>query len=119
MSKSVNRATLLGGVGKDPEIKTLPSGDLAANFTLATNKSIKDKNGEWQEYVEWHNLVAYGRVAEIVRDHIVKGSKVYVEGEIQTRSWEDKTSGEKKYRTEIIVGTVVFMSTGTKKESEF
>jgi len=110
MAKSVNKATLIGNVGKDPEVKFLPSGSAVANFTLATSERFKDKGGEFQERTEWHNLVAYQRLAEIVRDYVKKGSKVYVEGRIQTRSWDDQQSGQKRYRTEIVVNDLVLLS---------
>jgi len=110
MSKSVNKTILLGNVGKDPEIKSTNGGTLVANFTLATADRYKDKQGEWQEQTEWHNLVAYARGAEIVRDYVRKGSKLYVEGKIKTRSWEDKDTGKKVYRTEIVVGDISLLS---------
>jgi len=110
MPKSVNKVTLLGNVGKDPEVKLLPSGLPVANLTLATSDRFKDKAGDWQDRTEWHNLTAYQRVAEIIRDYVKKGNKLYVEGRIQTRSWDDQASGQKKYRTEIIVNDVVLLS---------
>jgi single-strand DNA-binding protein len=110
MSKSVNKTILLGNVGKDPEIKSTNGGTLVASFTLATADRYKDKQGEWQEQTEWHNLVAYARGAEIIRDYVRKGSKLYVEGKIKTRSWEDKDTGKKVYRTEIIVGDISLLS---------
>jgi single-strand DNA-binding protein len=110
MAKSVNKVILLGNVGKDPEVKFLPSGSAVANLTIATSERFKDKGGEWQDRTEWHNLVAYQRTAEIIRDYVKKGSKLYIEGRIQTRSWDDKNSGEKKYRTEIIIGELVLLS---------
>ena len=110
MPKSVNKVVLLGNVGKDPEIKMLPSGMAVANLTLATSDRTKDKAGEWQERTEWHNLTAYQRTAEIIRDYVKKGNKLYVEGRIQTRSWDDQASGQKKYRTEIIVNDLVLLS---------
>jgi len=110
MPKSVNKVILLGNVGKDPEVKFLPSGLPVANLTLATSDRFKDKAGEWQDRTEWHNLTAYQRVAEIIRDYVKKGSKLYVEGRIQTRSWDDKASGQKKYRTEVIVNDIVLLS---------
>jgi single-strand DNA-binding protein len=110
MAKSVNKVILLGNVGKDPEVKFLPSGSAVANLTIATSERFKDKGGEWQDRTEWHNLVAYQRTAEIIRDYVKKGNKLYIEGRIQTRSWDDKTSGEKKYRTEIIIGELVLLS---------
>ncbi len=110
MAKSVNKVTLLGNVGKDPEIKTTAGGMTIATFAVATSDRSKDKDGNWQERTEWHNLVAFQRTAEIVRDYVKKGSKLYVEGKIQTRSWDDKNSGEKKYRTEIIVNDISLLS---------
>lgn len=110
MPKSVNKVILLGNVGKDPEVKFLPSGSAVANFTLATSERFKDKAGEWQDRTEWHNLTAYQRLAEIIRDYVKKGSKIYVEGRIQTRSWDDQASGQKRYRTEIIVNDLVLLS---------
>jgi single-strand DNA-binding protein len=117
MAKSVNKVTLLGNVGKDPEVKFLPSGLPVANLTLATSDRFKDKAGEWQDRTEWHNLTAYQRTAEIIRDYVKKGSKLYVEGRIQTRSWDDQASGQKKYRTEIIVNDVVLLSGRGEGES--
>ena len=110
MAASVNKVILLGNVGKDPEFKSLPSGTPVANFSLATSKKFKDSKGESQERTEWHNCQAFGRVAEIVRDYVKKGHKLYAEGEIQTRSWEDKNTGEKKYRTEILIFQVSLLS---------
>jgi single-strand DNA-binding protein len=110
MPKSVNKVILLGNVGKDPEVKFLPSGLPVANLTLATSERFKDKTGEWQDKTEWHNLTAYQRLAEIIRDYVKKGNKLYVEGRIQTRSWDDQASGQKKYRTEIIVNELVLLS---------
>jgi single-strand DNA-binding protein len=103
MAKSVNKVILLGNVGKDPEIKSTASGVAVATFSIATSERFKDKSGNWQDRTEWHNLVAYQRTAEIVRDYVKKGSKLYVEGRLQTSSWDDKTTGQKKYRTEIII----------------
>lgn len=117
MARSVNKAILVGNVGKDPEVKFLPSGSPVANFTLATSERFKDKSGEFQERTEWHNLVAYQRTAEIIRDYVKKGSKLYIEGRIQTRSWDDQASGQKKYRTEIIVGDLVLLSGRGEGES--
>lgn len=110
MAKSINKVILLGNLGKDPEVKYTPSGTPVARFTLATNERFKDKAGEWQERTEWHTIVAWQRLAEIVGEYLKKGSKVYIEGRLQTSSWEDKQSGEKKYRTEIIVNDLVLLS---------
>lgn len=110
MAKSVNKVILLGNVGKDPEIRSTPSGTIVASFTLATSDRQKDAQGNWQDRTEWHNLVAFTRTAEIVRDYVKKGSKIYIDGKIQTRSWDDKESGQKKYRTEIIVNELALLS---------
>jgi len=110
MAKSVNKVILLGNVGKDPEMRSTGGGTLVANFTLATTDRQKDAQGNWQDRTEWHNLVAFTRLAEIVRDYVKKGSKLYVEGKIQTRSWDDKDTGAKRYRTEIIVNDISLLS---------
>ena len=103
MAKGVNKVFLLGRLGKDPEMRATAGGMTIANFTLATSDRQKDAQGNWQDHTEWHNLVAFQRTAEIVRDYCKKGSQIFIEGKIQTRSWEDKESGAKKYRTEILV----------------
>ena len=110
MAKSVNKVTLLGNVGKDPEIRATANGTIVATFSIATSDRTKDQTGNWVERTEWHNLVAFQRTAEIVRDYVKKGNKLYIEGKIQTRSWDDKTSGEKKYKTEIIVNDLSLLS---------
>lgn len=110
MAKSVNKVILLGNVGKDPEIRSTTGGTLVANLSLATSERYKDKGGEWQERTEWHNLVGYARGAEILRDYVKKGSKLYVEGRITTRSWDDKETGKKAYRTEIVVNEISLLS---------
>lgn len=103
MARGVNKVILLGNVGKDPEIRTTAGGMNVASFSLATAERTKDQQGNWTDKTEWHNLVAFGRTAEIVRDYVKKGTQLFIEGKIQTRSWDDKESGQKKYRTEIIV----------------
>ena len=110
MAKSVNKVILLGNVGKDPEMRSTGGGTLVANFTLATSDRSKDAQGNWQDRTEWHNLVAFTRLAEIIRDYVKKGSKLYVEGKIQTRSWDDKETGAKRYRTEIVVNDISLLS---------
>ena len=110
MARSVNKVTLLGNVGKDPEIRSTAGGNMVANLTLATSDSQKDAKGNWQERTEWHNLVAFKRTAEIVRDYVKKGSKLYIEGKITNRSWDDKESGQKRYKTEILVNELVLLS---------
>jgi single-strand DNA-binding protein len=103
MAKGVNKVFLLGNVGKDPEVRSTPSGTTVATFSLATADRRKDAQGNWSDSTEWHNLVAFQRTAEIVRDYVKKGTQLFIEGKIQTRSWDDKESGQKKYRTEILV----------------
>lgn len=108
MGKSVNRWVGLGNVGKDPEVKSTSGGTLVANFSIATTDRRKDSAGNWQDQTEWTNLVALGRTAEIVRDYVKKGSKLYVEGKLQTRSWEK--DGQKHYRTEVLVNDLSLLS---------
>ncbi len=108
--RSVNKVILLGNLGKDPEVKYTPSGTPVAKFSLATNERFKDKDGNWQDRTEWHNVTAWARTAEIAGEYLKKGSKVYIEGSLRTHSWDDKTSGQKKYMTEIIVTDLVMLS---------
>ena len=102
MARGVNKVILIGNLGKDPDIRYTPGGAAVANVTIATNESWKDKNtGEMQERTEWHNVVFFSRLAEIVGEYLKKGSQVYVEGRLQTRKWQDK-SGNDRYTTEIV-----------------
>ena len=110
MAKSVNKVILLGNVGKDPEIRSTPGGVMVATFGLATSDRQKDAQGNWQDRTEWHNLVAFGRTAEIIRDYVKKGNKLYIEGALRTSSWDDKQSGQKRYKTEIIVNDLSLLS---------
>ncbi len=98
----VNKVILVGNLGRDPEVRSTPSGQPVATFSLATNRKWRDRDGNRQEQTEWHNIVCWGRQAEIAGQYLTKGRQVFVEGRLQTRSWEDKQSGEKKYRTEVI-----------------
>jgi single-strand DNA-binding protein len=103
MARGVNKVILIGNLGKDPEVRYMPNGGAVANVTLATSEQWKDQqSGEQQERTEWHNVVFYGRLAEIAGEYLKKGSKVYVEGSIRTRKWQDK-NGQDRYTTEIIV----------------
>jgi single-strand DNA-binding protein len=108
--RSVNKVILLGNLGKDPEVKYTPSGTPVAKFSLATNDRYKDKDGNWQDRTEWHNVTAWARTAEIAGEYLKKGSKVYIEGSLRTHSWDDKTSGQKKYMTEVNVSDLVMLS---------
>ena len=107
--KSVNKVILIGNLGKDPEVKYTPQGTPVAKITLATNERFKDKAGEWQDRTEWHNVVLWQRLAEIAGEYLKKGGKVYIEGRLQTRSWDDKTSGQKKWMTEVIANDLVLL----------
>ncbi len=100
-SRGINKVILIGNLGKDPEIRYTPSGDAIANLTIATSESWKDKqSGEQKEITEWHRVVAYGRLAQIMGEYLKKGSKVYVEGSLRTRKWQDK-DGQDRYTTEV------------------
>jgi len=118
MAKGVNKVFLLGNVGKDPEIRATQGGMTIASFTLATADRQKDAQGNWADKTEWHNLVAFARTAEIVRDYVKKGTQVFVEGKIQTRSWDDKESGQKRYKTEILVNELSLLGGGSGRGGE-
>ena len=109
MGKSVNKALLLGYVGKAPQIRSTAGGTLAASFSLATSERQQDHEGQWTERTEWHNLVAFGRTAEIIRDYVNKGIQLFVQGKIQTRTWDDRESGQKAYRTEIVISDLTLL----------
>jgi single-strand DNA-binding protein len=98
----VNKVILIGNLGRDPELRSTPSGQTLAKFSLATTRRWRDRDGNRQEQTEWHNIVVWGRQAEIAGQYLTRGRQVYVEGRLQTDSWEDKTHGDKRYRTEII-----------------
>lgn len=108
----VNKAILVGNLGRDPELRTTPNGQSVVNFTLATSETWTDKSGERQERTEWHRIVVWGRTAEMCAQYLSKGRTVYVEGRIQTREWEDK-DGNKRYTTEINANTVNFIGPRT------
>lgn len=109
----INKAVLMGNLTRDPELKSLPSGIKVASFSIATNRTWKDQSGVKKESVEYHNVVAFGKQAEIINQYSHKGSSLYLEGRIQTRSWDD-ASGSKKYRTEIVLESFQF---GPKTQS--
>jgi single-strand DNA-binding protein len=112
----INKVILVGRLGKDPEIRSTPGGQTVAKFTMATDEKFTDKSGEKQERTEWHNIVAWARLAEICGQYLRKGSLVYIEGSIRTDSWEDKESGQKRYRTEIIAREMKMLD--RKRDSE-
>jgi single-strand DNA-binding protein len=102
MARGVNKVILLGRLGKDPEMRYAPSGTAIATFSLATNHRQKSPEGEWVDKTEWHNLITFGKTAEIAGEYLKKGKELYIEGRLQTSSWEDQ-QGVKKYKTEIVV----------------
>ena len=103
MARGINKVILIGNLGRDPEVRYTPSGAAVANITVATSESWKDKQtGENQERTEWHRVVFYQRLAEIVSEYLRKGSKVFIEGRLRTSKWQDKTTGQDRYSTEII-----------------
>lgn len=108
MSMSLNRVQLIGNVTKDPEVKQIPGGTTVASFGIATNYTWKDQAGQKQEKAEFHNLVAWRKLGEIVAQYVKKGSKVFVEGRIQTREW-DGQDGAKRYKTEIILDNMIML----------
>lgn len=104
----LNKAIIIGNLTRDPEIRAIPSGMQVCSFSVATNRVWKDKDGNKKEQADFHNIVVFGRQAETAGQYLKKGQSVLIEGRIQTRSWDDKTSGEKKYRTEIVADRVQF-----------
>ncbi len=108
MAMSLNRAQIIGNITRDPELKQIPGGQTVASFSVATNFTWTDSSGQKQERVEFHNIVAWRKLAEIIGQYMKKGSKVYVEGRIQTRDWEGE-DGVKRYRTEIVADNVIML----------
>ena len=108
MAKTLNKVLLIGRLGKNPEIRYTPDGLAIANFSLATDEGYKGKDGNYQSNTEWHRIVAFGKLAEICGEYLTKGKQVYIEGRIQTRSWNDQ-NGDKKYSTEIIANNLIML----------
>ena len=115
MAASVNKVILVGNLGKDPELRTTNSGSPVCNFSIATTERWKNnESGNWEERTEWHNIVVWGRQAENCNQYLTKGSPVFIEGRLQTRSWEDK-DGKKRYTTEVVALTVKFL--GSRRDA--
>lgn len=110
----VNKVILIGRLGKDPDVRYTPSGQAVANFTMATSENWTGKDGQKQERTEWHRIVVWGRLAELCKDYLKKGRQVYIDGKLQTRSWDDK-EGKKMYTTEIVANTVQFLGSNQDK----
>lgn len=108
MAGGLNKVLLMGNLGRDPEVRFTQGGQAVANFTLATNESWKDKNGQQQEKTEWHRIVVWGRLAELCGEYLKKGRQAFIEGRLQTREWTDK-EGKKNYTTEIVANNVQFI----------
>ncbi|HEV2426077.1 MAG TPA: single-stranded DNA-binding protein [Terriglobia bacterium] len=115
MSGSVNKVILIGRLGKDPEVKYTPSGTPVAKFSLATDETFKDRNGEQQRRTEWHNIVAWSKLAEICGEYLTKGKQVYIEGSIRSRQWEDQ-SGAKRTAYDIIARSMTML--GSRADTE-
>lgn len=113
----INKAIVVGNLTRDPELKSLPSGQKVCSFSVATNRTWKNPNGEKQEAVDYHNIACFGKQAEVVAQWMKKGSQIYVEGRMTTRSWDDKETGKKMYRTEIIAENVQFGSKNSGSSS--
>lgn len=114
----VNKAIIVGTLGKDPEVRKTPNGNSVASFSVATNEKFNDKQGQKQEKTEWHNIVVWGKVADLCGQYLSKGKSVYLEGKITTRSWDDN-QGQKKYMTEIVASTVQFLSSGGQQQQGY
>lgn len=112
---SVNKVILLGRLGQDPELKYTPGGAAVCNFSVATSESFTDKQGQKQEKTEWHRVVVWGKLAELCNQYLAKGRQAFIEGKIQTRSWDDK-DGNKRFTTEIMATTVQFIGSNVKTE---
>ncbi len=115
MAKSENLVILVGNLGKDPELKHTQGGTAVAKFTLATNDRYKDKDNNWQDRVEWHNITCWGRTAEIAAEYLKKGRTVYVKGSLRTDSWYDKQTGQKRYITYVNVSDLILLGSGNVK----
>lgn len=111
---SLNKVQIIGNMTSDPEIKQTPTGVFVASFSVATNRKWKDKDGESKEEVEYHNIVAWSGLAKLIEQYTSKGKKLFIEGRLATRSWEDQT-GVKKYKTEIVAESIILLSGGEKR----
>ena len=116
MASGLNKAILIGNLGRDPEVRYTPSGVAVANFSIATSETWTNKDGEKETRTEWHRIVAFGRLGEICGEYLSKGRQIYIEGRIQTRDWEDR-EGIKRYTTEIVANQMLMLGTRDQAES--
>lgn len=114
MSRGLNKVMIIGHLGRDPELRYTPSGRPVTSFSMATTRGWTDSNGERQEETEWFNVVAWGNLAEICKQHLHKGQQIYVEGRLQTRGWEDR-EGRKRYRTELVAQEMIMLGDGASE----
>jgi single-strand DNA-binding protein len=112
MARSVNKVILIGNLGKDPELKHTSGGMAVTKFTLATGARYKDKEGKWQERTDWHDITCWDRLAEIASEYLKKGRSVYIEGSLRTDSWDDKQTGQKRYKTYVNASELVLLGGG-------
>lgn len=117
MARGINKVILVGNLGKDPEVRYMPSGAAVANVTVATSENWRDKDGNQQERTEWHNVVFYNKLAEIAGEYLRKGSQVYVDGSLRTRKWQDK-NGHDRYTTEIVANEMQMLGGGGSGRSD-
>lgn len=114
----VNKVILIGNLGRDPELRYTPGGQAVATFSLATTERYNDRNGQRQDRTEWHNIVAWGKLGELVNQYLKKGRGAYIEGRISTRSWDDK-DGNKRYKTEIVANQIQFLGNAGQGSQDF
>lgn len=117
MAKDLNKVLIIGRLGKDPELRYTGSGSPVTTFTVAAGRQWKDSNGEQRDETEWFSIVVWNKLAEICSQHLSKGSRVYIEGRLQTRSWEDPQTGQTRYRTEVVANDMIILDNRTPRES--
>jgi len=117
MAKDLNKVLIIGRLGKDPELRYTGSGSPVTTFTVAAGRQWKDSNGEQRDETEWFSIVVWNKLAEICSQHLSKGSRVYIEGRLQTRSWEDTQTGQTRYRTEVVANDMIILDHRTSRES--
>ena len=119
MSRGINKVTLVGNLGQDPDTRYIADGTAVCNFTIAASDSYKDKNtGERKEVTEWVTVEVWGRLAEVCSEYLSKGKQVYVEGQLKTDSWDDKDTGQKRYRTKVRANDVLFLGGGGQRQQQ-